>query len=54
MAVLPIAMILFAFLLFIRGIVIFTNKQKDPGKQALGIILLVLAMALALDALSSQ
>ena len=53
MSILPVAMMLFALLLFVRGLTIFAHKSDNPSKQSIGIILIVLATALVLSALSS-
>ncbi len=53
MSILPIAMMLFALLLFIRGLTIFTHKSDNSSKQAIGTIMIVLAAALVFSALSS-
>ena len=54
MSILPIAMMLFALLLFIRGLTIFAHKSDNPSKQAVGTIMIVLATALVFGALSTH
>ena len=54
MSILPIAMMFFALLLFVRGLTIFAHKSDNPSKQAVGTIMIVLATALVFGALSTH